>query len=194
MQLRYALGLAVTLLLLSACAVKREVLLPYSDTAAEGVDFSGTWLIRGSKAENSQRINHLIQEMDGVQKSGTGIVRAPKKNSKSGFVHVFLETGRLLKITQTPYAFFVSVDRSVVEEFRFGEARAVNVGSIVADRVSGWDDDVYIVETLDKNNVKLTERFWLSDKAQVLNREITIRNPEGVKATALQQFDRQSGR
>ena len=188
------LFLSAAILLLAGCAVKREVLVPHSDTAPSGVDFSGTWLIRGSKQENQQRINHLIQEMDGVQKSGAGIVRVPRKDAKAGFVHVFLETGRLLKISQTDYAFFVSVDRSVVEEFRFGEARRVNVGQVVADRVSGWVNDVYVVETLDKNNVKLTERFWLSERQQVLNREITIRNPEGVNATALQQFDRQDGR
>ena len=166
------------------------MLVPHSATAPSGVDFSGVWLIRELDSADELRINHLIQEMDGVRKKGTGIVRAPSSNDKSGFVHVFLETGRRLQISQTPYAFFVSVDRSVVEEFRFGEQRNVNVGSIVARRVSGWDETVYVVETIDKNNVKLIERFWLSNQRNVLNREISFRNSKGVKATALQKFDR----
>jgi hypothetical protein len=187
--MRLSLALPILALFMLGACVSREVLVPYAATAPPGVDFSGRWQIRAPERADEQRIDHLIQEMDGALRQGVGVVRTPPDDKRAGYVHVFLETGRRLKITQTPYGLFVSVDRSVVEEFRFGEQREVNVGRIVADRVSGWDGNVYVVETLDKNGVKLTERFWLSDD-DVLHREITIRNTKKVESTVLQQFDR----
>jgi hypothetical protein len=70
-------------------------------------------------------------------------------------VYVFLETGAYLKVTQTAHALFVSFDRSVVEEFRFGESRIVSVGEVQAQRVTGWQGDSLTVETLDRNVMKL---------------------------------------
>ncbi len=103
---------------------------------------------------------------------------------------MFLETGKRLKITQTPEGFFVSLDRSVVEEFRFGESRTISVGQIEAERVSGWDGAVYTVQTLDKDGMKLTDRFWLSDDKKVLLREITFRNRNKNDIVLMQFFDK----
>ena len=127
---------------------------------------------------------------EGDKSGGAHSGNSSSSRKRSVLVHVFLETGESLKISQTSYAFFVSVDRSVVEEFRFGEHRSVNVGQIVGERVSGWDGPVYVVETKDKNGNKLIERFWLSDENSVLVREITFQGRKESTGTAMQFFDR----
>jgi hypothetical protein len=105
-------------------------------------------------------------------------------------VHVFLEHGRRLKITQTDLAIFISFDRAVVEEFRFGENREVAVGPVVADRVSGWEGDEYVVETLDMNGMKLTERFEFGENRDTLRRTIVLRGKNRESVTLVQEFDR----
>ena len=60
-----------------------------------------------------------------------------KRSMPGSLVHVFLEAGKALKITQTADGVFISFDRSIVEEYRFGEKREINVGPVTADRVSG---------------------------------------------------------
>ena len=77
-----------------------------------------------------------------------------------------------------------------MEEFRFGEHRVVSVGEIQAERVSGWQGDEYIVETLDDSGMKLTERFWVSEDGNLLNREITFRSNKNEERALLQLFDR----
>ena len=105
---------------------------------------------------------------------------------------MFLETGDSLKITQTEHGLFISFDRAIVEEFRFGENRMVNVGEVQAQRVTGWEGDMLVVETLDRNRMKLTERFRLSNAGRVLERSITLRSAKGEEETVLQLFDRQT--
>jgi len=164
--------------------------VPRSAEPLEGVDFSGTWLLRDADSDDQRDIIRALRRAEGDKSGGKRPRRTTSSRNKSATAHVFLETGKLLKITQTPYGFFVSVDRSVVEEFRFGEHRDVNVGQIVAERVSGWDGPVYVVETRDKNGISLIERFWLSDDKTVLNREITFRGQKELIGTAMQFFDR----
>ena len=110
--------------------------------------------------------------------------------NSGALVDVFLNTGDTLQIKQTPYGFFVSVDRSFVEEFRFGESRLISVGEIEVQRASGWDGPVYVVETLDKNGNKMTQRFWLSDDKRVLHREISFRGRKDESASVMQFFRR----
>jgi hypothetical protein len=180
---------AILLFALVSCATQ-EPLVPHSAEPLEGVDFSGTWLLRDIDSDDQRDIIRALRRAEGDKSGGQRTRRSSSGRNKSAMVHVFLETGKLLKITQTPYAFFVSVDRSVVEEFRFGEHRDVNVGQIVAERVSGWDGPVYVVETRDKNGVRLIERFWLSDDKLILNREITFRGQKDLVGSAMQFFDR----
>lgn len=113
-----------------------------------------------------------------------------RRSRKGGLVYVFLETGSALKVTQTEHGLFISFDRSVVEEFRFGENRLVNVGEVEAQRVTGWDGDQLVVETLDKNGMKLTERFQLKDSGRTLQRQITLRSKKLEEETIVQEFDR----
>ncbi len=144
-------SLAVVLaaaLLLTACG-SAEVLLSKPADVPAGVDFSGNWVQTGN--------------------SGTG-----QRGARELLVHVFLETGNSLKITQTDSGIFVSFDRSVVEEYRFGENRTVSVGAISAERVSGWEGAAYVVETLDEDGAKLVDVYRLQNGGQRLQRSIEI--------------------
>ncbi len=137
-------------LLLTACG-SAEVLLSKPADVPAGVDFSGNWVRTGN--------------------SGTG-----QRAARELLVHVFLETGDSLKITQTNSAIFVSFDRSVVEEYRFGENRIVSVGAISAARVSGWEGAAYVVETLDEDGAKLVDVYRLQNGGRRLQRSIEIRH------------------
>lgn len=117
----------------------------------------------------------------------TGINQHESRNIA---VSVFLEMGTSLKVTQTASGLFFSFDRSVVEEYRFGENRQVSVGAISASRVSGWEHDAYVIETLDKDGAKLVESWRLQQDGNVLQRNIMIWD-RGDKQLALEQrFER----
>jgi hypothetical protein len=182
--------------LLYACAA-REVLTPKSGVAPASVDLSGTWRLRRDESDGQRRINEAIRRTDGVNDS---IILRPlePRNERSrtarprrnpgGLVHVFLENGSTLKITQTAGGLFLSFDRAVVVEYRFGENRQVRVGPVVAARVSGWEGQEYVAETLDENRMKLTERFALINK-HTLQRTIVFRSKNNEEETLVQTFD-----
>ena len=197
---RGCVALSATGLLLTAC-VAPEVLSPRDGTVPAGVDLSGNWVIRNSRNEDQRRLREAISRTDGIKDED--IFREPDRQSRSqmqrsrsersvrgGLVYVFLETGEALKVTQTADGLFISFDRAVVEEFRFGENRLVSVGEVEAQRVTGWEDDELVVETLDRNSMKMTERFLVIDGGQVLQRTITLRSKEGEEETIVQLFDR----
>ena len=94
-------------------------------------------------------------------------------------------------MTQTEHGLFISFDRSVVEEFRFGENRLVSVGEVEAQRVTGWEGKQLVVETLDRNGMKLTERFQLTNSGDTLHRQITLRSKKLEEETIVQEFDRE---
>lgn len=183
--------------LLAGCGAQ-EVLVPKSGEPPPAVDFSGLWDLRSDAAAERRRLNDAIRRTDGIDSDAIlqpadvrrdGYVR----RNHGGLVHVFLEHGRRLKVTQTDNAIFISFDRAVVEEFRFGENRMVSVGPVIAARVSGWEDDAYVVETLDENGMKLTERFELADRGETLRRIITLRaRNRKDSVTLVQEFDRVS--
>jgi hypothetical protein len=103
---------------------------------------------------------------------------------------VFLELGELLKVSQTAGGLFISFDRSVVEEFRFGENRIVSVGQVEAQRVTGWEGNTLVVDTLDRNNMKLTDRFRLLENGSVLERTIMLRSKAKDEESVVQVFDK----
>jgi hypothetical protein len=183
--------------MLAACA-SREVLIPKSATVPPAVDFSGTWRLRGDVNADQRRIDDAIRRTDGVR---DGIIPGPldvpderragsrTQRSTGGLVHVFFQNGETLKITQTADGLFLSFDRSVVVEYRFGEHRVVRVGPVLAERVSGWDAGHYVAETLDEKGMKLTERFALPNHHS-LQRTITFRGKNDEAETIVQTFDR----
>ncbi len=135
---------------MTAC-VSPVVLVPKNAAVPDGMNLSGRWQLRDATEEIVRR-------------------RSPKDTA----VYVFLETGSRLKITQTAFGIFVSFNRSIVEEYQFGENRSVHVGPIVATRVSGWEGNTYVIETLDKKGAKLVEQYRLEDNGSRLVRHISI--------------------
>ena len=78
----------------------------------------------------------------------------------------------------------------MVEEYRFGELREASVGPVSAQRASGWDGGSYVIETLDEDGVKLTERYRLRDGGKVLERSVRVTKGPQLKVDAMQRFDR----
>jgi hypothetical protein len=187
------------ILFLSGCATP-EILTPRDGTVPFGVDLNGSWQIQRDSARNQKLIREAIRKTDGVpdnavfRKSGrsAGVSSRDRGDGRvrGGLVYVFLELGDSLKITQTAHGLFISFDRSVVEEFRFGENQIVNVGQVEAQRVTGWEGQTLVVETLDRNHMKLTERFRLIRNDQVLERTIILRGKDLDEETIVQLFDR----
>lgn len=162
--MRLALCIAlVTVVLLGGCA-SREELTAKGAAIPAGVDLSGQWQLRASD-------------------------RPGRRSADGSLVHVFLEMGEALKITQTDFGLFISFDRAIVEEYRFGEKRRISVGEIEADRVSGWEDNAYIIETLDMDGVKLIETYRLVD-ARTLSRSIVVVDDDERHVDVTQSFDR----
>jgi hypothetical protein len=184
-------------LLLGACSTP-EILEPRDGTVPAGTDFSGNWVMREVPPAERRRIREAISKTDGVddseffsrQQPAQGRSRGGSSSFKGGLVYVFLETGTALKVTQTPYGLFISFDRSVVQEFRFGENRLISIGAVEAQRVTGWDGNQLVVETLDKNGMKLTDRFQLTNDGNTLQRLITFRSEKLEEETIVQEFDR----
>ena len=186
--------------LLLACGTP-EVLSPRSAEVPASVDLSGRWQLRPESKRGQPGINEAIDRTDGVdnktlmremanaQRNSQYGGRSSGK-SKAGLVGIFLETGDALKITQTSHALFISFDRAIVEEFRFGENRPINVGPANALRVSGWDGRDYVVETLGEKRMKLTDRFSVSMDGMLLTRYITLRSRDMEEVTIVQEFDR----
>jgi hypothetical protein len=197
---RQILALASCALVLTGCGAQ-EVLEPRDGTVPPGIDLSGTWDIQDNSREIERRVREAIRKTDGVkddeifrpsQRQSTTQRSSSQGNVRGGLVHVFLETGKSLKVTQTPDGLFISFDRSVVEEFRFGENRMVSVGEIQAQRVTGWEGDQLVVDSLDRNGMKLTERYRLLNNNAVLERSITFRSKDGQTESVTQLFNRRN--
>jgi hypothetical protein len=162
------------------------------------VNFSGDWVIRPDSAVGPERLQSAVGK---AAADDPNIIPLPPDNrrampqrqpsrTRGGLVQVFLQSGRNLKVTQTAHGIFISFDRSVVEEFRFGENREISVGEIVAQRVSGWEGNRYVVETLDRKGMKLTEKLYLSDDGETLHRDIALRDNKNRDVTFQQSFAR----
>jgi len=184
-------ALAVVALLLSSCA-GREPLPAKSGTVPAGVDLSGLWQLRDDSQATNQAISNIERAAAGADEDlipkSSRKTSSRKKNDDTQ-VHVFLETGEVLKITQVERGLFVSFDRAIVEEYRFGEQRMANVGPVVADRVSGWENGGYVIETRDKEGAMLIETYRLDGK-DVMIRTIRIVYNEKSKLDVRQVFDR----
>lgn len=201
MNCRISFGLLCSLWL-AACAAP-EMLLPRAGAVPQGVDLSGNWLLANDARRQQRQLRDAIRRTDGIDDDEYFSIgsrpnnnqnrRSTSRRVKGGLVYVFLETGQALKVTQTPDGLFISFDRSVVEEYRFGEQRIVNVGEVEAQRVTGWDGDTLVVETLDRNGMKLTDRYRLLDNGRRLERRITLRSKTLEEESIVQEFDRAPG-
>ncbi len=178
---RFCAAAAWTMLVLYGCGPTGPVLMPKSAVPPAGVDFTGQWLLRSGDGPGIEpRLTETKRRS-----------RRSRSSRKSSSVHLFLETGRSLKITQTDYGFFISLDRSIVEELVFGENRTVSIGPVDARRVSGWEGARYIVETLDEQGAVLRDEWRLDETGNVLLRDVSIVERDEVKLSFHQAFDRQ---
>ena len=171
-------------LLLAACGTTpAPQLAPVGQVIPDGISFAGRWQLRVAGDEPGA---HADTAVSNTVNRG----RRSRQENDGPSVHVFLETGSRLKVTQTSYGLFISFDRSVVEEYRFREHRRVSVGPIDADRVSGWEDGRYVIQTLDAQGALLTETYALQGDGRQLLRTATIAHKEQETLSLRQIFDR----
>jgi len=189
--------------LLLGCAGAPELQLTPGSAVPPGVDLSGYWQLRDDAGDplrqysrqgfigprSTQRVVRLTQEMRRAGKTA----RSAGSKDRAALAQVFLETGADVKLTQTDDGLFISYDRSVVEEYIFGEHRIATVGPISAERASGWQGSAYVVETLDEDKVLLRERWYLADGGAVLQRDIEFIEKDELVFSARQTFDRTDG-
>jgi len=187
---------------IAACTTL-ETLEPKNPLTPNGVDLSGQWQLNPDEGDGQTAVFEAIKE-GSTDRSIARVSRTrPATSSRNAsemiifgprtgaIVHAFLQTAEKLKITQTPHSLFVSFSGSIVEEYTFGESREITLGAVTAARASGWEARGYIIETLDKDGRKLTERYWLGDDDK-LYRRIVLRQKNGSENSVLQVFDRAS--
>lgn len=159
-----AILLAAAVCVLAACS-SLDPLVARSAAVPAGLDLSGRWQLEDPAME--------------------------KVPSTETLVHVFLETANEVKITQAAEGLFISFDRSVVEEYAYGESREINVGPVIADRVSGWENRGYVIETRDSEGVTLLETYRLGKEGATLQRSISIQKGSRRELDWRQTFSRQ---
>ena len=180
--------------LLGSCGSK-PVLETKNPAVPPGVDLTGYWLVRNDGRAGRRRDAASSDEAMILMSQTQRKQRSRRERSSSGAsAHVFLEFGESLKITQTHYGIFISYDRSIVEEFTFGENRLVSVGPIEATRVSGWEGIGFVVETLDDTATTLYETWHIEQGGSVLIRDIRISQSDQDSFVLQQVFDRNPGR
>lgn len=184
--------------ILGCVNVAKPPLLLYASVAPDGVDLSGRWLLRDADADPLIRFSHqgfigpgastdvlrIVRDRQGVLRLESG----EDEPWQAALAQVFLETGSDVKLMQTGEGLFISYDRSVVEEYLFGEYRTASIGPVSAERVSGWDGSRYVVQTRDEDGVLLTERWYLEDG--ILRRDVAFSEDEVVQYAVTQSFDR----
>lgn len=177
----------ILVLAIAACG-SRPTLEPRAGGNPDQVDLSGQWVLRtGDELPVNDEQTIRMPKASRSRQTETRPA-SPERRSRGSSVHLFLESGRALKVSQTDYGLFFSFDRAVVEEYNFGENRVVSIGPIRAQRVSGWDGSSFVVETLDEDGHVLTERWQLDDGT--LTRAISIARGETVSFSKRQVFDR----
>lgn len=187
--------LLLAVFLVAACAGEKERLVPMRSVVPEGIDLSGRWVMRDDIDDMSRRIQQAIRQTDGIdeKKLLKQIASRQQRGRRSsgdigGLVHVFLENASRLKITQTVDGLFIGFNRSIVEEYQFGEARMIRTGGAVAQRVSGWEGEQYVIETLGEEGMKLTERYTLVETGRLLTREIVLRSEDLEQVAIVQTY------
>lgn len=161
-----------------------------SATVPDGLDLSGDWQLRPASLDTNRRISDAERRAAGPGESLIpGKDASSRRRNDDIQAHMFLESGSSLRITQTEHGLFISFDRAVVEEYRFGEQRMVSVGPIQAERVSGWENYGYVIETRDKEGVMLIESYRLEDDDTMIRR-VQITGEPTAELDVEQVFDR----
>ena len=199
-------GVLLAAAVLAGCAsAPKPQLTPPASLPPDDTTLNGRWQLRDELDDPLRELTHQgfigtgsAQQVIRLSRArnGRGQAVAPARESgrrnrhQAALVQVFLETGGDVKMTQTEDGLFISFDRSIVEEYVFGEHRAASVGPVIAERVSGWEGTAYRIETLDEDGVLLTERWYLDADGQVLRRDVAISEDADVQFAVTQVFDR----
>ncbi len=192
---RTALLATLAMLVLAGCGSKGPVLTPKDAQAPANVDFSGSWRLRPAFADTNRRFDEIAGR---AAEDGNPLIRTRDRAAESrragrragSLLHVFLETGSTLKITQTDHGVFISFDRAVVEEYEFGEHGVVSVGEVTAERAAGWEGTRFVVETADGDDARLTETYTLGADDEVLVRSVRLVLRKQPPVELEQVFDR----
>lgn len=177
--------------LVAGCAAK-PVLLPKGPAAPSGVDLSGNWVLQepaGTKRDSAGASEPRIRIPGDSPLRGSQPERSSRRSSGPS-AQLFTENGSALKITQTSHGLFISFDRSVVEEFTFGENRIVAIGPVEAQRVSGWEGESYVVQTLDEQGYVLTEVWRLAEDGSMLIRDVSMVRKDKQRSFSRQRYSR----
>ena len=188
--MKWASLLLAATLVVAGCAAK-PVLETRAAGSPPGVNLSGTWILRG--ADNTPIVERQTIIMPRTSARSAEMRERQRRSdgrTKGLSVHVFMESGKKLKVTQTDFGVFASFDRAIVEEVNFGENRIVTVGPIKAQRVTGWEGDALIIETMDEEGNVLKESWYLDDRGDVLVRDILIHKGDVEHMSIQQVFDR----
>jgi hypothetical protein len=193
MRMNFRLALQRLMILsfsiLIACASEEVILESKSSGVPVRVDLTGLWSARPdpnvARVPDTQGLQDTIVINDRMNRSRR------QRNQSGSSVQMFLEFGGSLKLIQTNYSLFISYDRSIVEEYTFGENRVVSIGPIEARRVSGWQGDKFVVETLDDSGTILFEAWYLASDGATLVRDIRIAKGDTETYRYKQFFDLQ---
>lgn len=186
---RTTILLAASVLLVAGCSSTPPLEgKPAANTAS--VDLSGTWALRGDESAARPLADGEPPSLIPKRTTQSEQRQQRRRRSEGTAVNVFMETGRTIRIIQTGHGLFISFDRAVVEEYTFGENRLVSVGPIQAQRVSGWEGAVFVVETMDKDGARLSESWFLAEEGAALVRRIALSEGEIETFSLEQVFDR----
>ncbi len=203
----HTFSFVLCILFLSGCAAP-EKLVSKMTLPDEPTNLSGQWRLNEREGKDQAAVFAAINASDKHREVSrfeevTGTRYGPQYhpsgrsgdawiigNAGGALVHVFLNLADKLKITQTESALFISFNRSIVSEYTFGENRMISVGEIVAARASGWSGTTYVIESLDEDRRKLTEKYSLSSDQQKLYRKIILRDEKMQEVSVAQVYDR----
>lgn len=177
--------------LVAGCAAN-PVLLDKGSTVPPGVDLSGDWVLQQPTGGQLDPVGAREPRIHIPANSPSRRQQTERSTRRSSgpSVQLFVEHGTVLKVTQTNHGLFVSFDRSVVEEFTFGENRVVAIGPVEAQRVSGWEGESFVVQTLDEQGYVLTETWRLAENGRELVRDISIARRDRQSSFSRQRFVR----
>lgn len=161
--------LALLLVVLAGCSPRPALERPSSGYPVDP-GFEGRWYRAWSEVQDSMPaspVNIVLSRDDARRVAG-------QDKTPGRLARAFLETGERLRITELDSALLISFDRAVVEEYRYGELRRVNIGPVVAQRSTGWEGDALVIRTLDDDRALMIERWWLADDGETLRRSVSI--------------------
>ena len=196
MRIEFSFLFLFFIFLLSSCASIEE-LDKYSNKNTSKTDLNGSWEFIGNFEDNKKSIASAVKKTSDVIYQSiktTGVfdrnnLSKVKPNSR-GVAHLFFENSKKIKITQTNYSLFINFNRSIVEEYSFGEVKKITLGNVIARRSSGWVNNSYRIETLDDYGMKITEEYKLTGSSNNLERMLIFRDRDLNEIRILQIYQK----